>query len=412
MSISTVVFSANFAAWTLFSIIGMQIKDDLQLTDTSFAILIAMPVLGGAFAQLPCGIISQQHGGRIVLFVVTLLTALALLLLPYASSLWQFLGVGLMLGLAGGTFTAGITYVSDWFTRSMQGTAMGIFGAGIAGVAITYLVAPAMVLGQEWQNQPNYYAMGLIVLAFIFWFTTSEDPKHHARGRIVSPVSESLHHLKHLRVWRFGLYYGFVFGGFISLILWLPQYYVGEYGLDLKTASFLTLLFALPASMARALGGWFADNFGARRINWMVFWIILVCLFFLSYPDTTMSIHGIDQTLRLDIRINLWVFSLLIFVVGVAMGFGKASIYRITFDYYPTSMGVVGGAVATMGSFAGFLTPILFGLAADITGIRSSCFMLLYGMLAGCMILMFYAIKLDAFQQRVKQAFEDEFLSL
>ena len=131
----------------------------------------------------------------------------------------------------------------------------------------------------------------------------------------------------------------FVFGGFLALTLWLPQFYVAQYGLTLKMASFATLLFTVPAALVRALGGWFADYFGARTINWMVFWVCLVCLFFLSYPPTTMTIHGIDQDLSVHIYTPMWLFTALIFVMGVAMGFGKASVYRLIYDYYPGTLG-------------------------------------------------------------------------
>jgi NNP family nitrate/nitrite transporter-like MFS transporter len=338
--------------------------------------------------------------------------ALALFTLPYARTFGQFLSIGLVLGIAGGTFATGISLVSGWFPASQQGTAMGIFGAGNAGAAITNLVAPLIILSYGWQAVPNIYGTVLLAIAILFWFFSWSPSYRSQRTRSRQSWTEEMRPLRELRVWRFGLYYYFVFGGFLALTLWLPQYYVGEYGLDLKTASFATLLFTLPAAIVRALGGWFADNFGARRINWSVFWVCLVCLFFLSYPPTTMTIHGIERNLFLNIHINLWVFVLLTFVMGLAMGFGKASIYRIIYDYYPDNVGVVGGAVAAIGALGGFSLPILFGLAADLTGIRSSCFMLLYGVLAGCMVLMFYAIKLDQFRHRLDQAKADDFLTL
>ncbi|MBQ0712050.1 MAG: NarK/NasA family nitrate transporter [Porticoccus sp.] len=412
LGVCTVAFAANFAAWTLFSILGLQIRADLGLSDTAFGVLLATPILTGAFASLACGILSERFGGRIVFFLQTLIVALSLFTLPYAKTFPQFLAFGLVLGLSGGAFASGISYVYRWFDRSIQGTAMGIFGAGNVGAAITNLVAPIIIINYGWQAVPKYYGVVLLVVAVLFWVLTRSAPKSRLPKEDDEPLVNKLRPLRDLRVWRFGLYYYFVFGGFLALTLWLPQYYVGEYGLDLKTASFVTLLFTLPAAIIRALGGWFADNFGARRINWLVFWVCLVCLFFLSYPPTTMTIHGIGRDLFLDIRISLWVFVLLTFVVGLAMGFGKASIFRIVYDYYPDNVGVVGGAVSAIGALGGFSLPILFGIAADQTGIRSSCFMLLYGVLAGCMVLMFYAIKLDAFKQRVNQARADDFLTL
>lgn len=411
LGVCTVAFAANFAAWTLFAILGLQIRSDLNLTDTAFGLLLATPILTGAVACLVCGILAERFSARVIFFSQTLIVALSLFTLPYAETFGQFLAFGLVLGISGGTFATGVSYVSSWFEGALQGTAMGIFGAGNAGAAITNLVAPIIMLKYGWQAVPNYYGVVLLVVAVLFWVFTRPAPKC-LDSKETQPLTEGLRPLRELRVWRFGLYYYFVFGGFLALTLWLPQYYVGEYGLDLKTASFVTLLFTLPAAIVRALGGWFADNFGARRMNWLVFWVCLVCLFFLSYPPTTMTIHGIERDLFLDIRISLWMFVLLTFVVGLAMGFGKASIFRIIYDYYPENVGAVGGAVSAIGALGGFSLPILFGIAADQTGIRSSCFMLLYGVLAGCMVLMFYAIKLDAFKQRVSQARADEFLTL
>ncbi len=410
LGVFTLAFAANFAAWTLFSIIGLQIRADLDLSETAFGVLLATPILTGVVASLPSGMLAERLGGRIVFISQTVIVAFSLFLLPYANTFGQFLVIGLLVGISGAAFASGVTYVSQWFDRSLQGTAMGIFGAGAAGAAITNLVAPAIILEYGWRSVPTGYGVLLLLVAIALRYLTKPDIQ---RARRQPPaLLAQLEPLKELRVWRFGLYYYFVFGGFLSLTLWLPQYYVGEYGLDLQTASFVTLLFTLPAAVVRALGGWFADNLGARRINWAVFWVCLVCLFFLSYPRTTMTIHGIEGSLLLTISINLWVFTFLIFVMGVAMGFGKASIYRIIYDYYPNHIGPVGGLVSAAGAFGGFSLPILFGLAADLTGIRSSCFMLLYGVLAGCMVLMFYGIKIDEFRQRVNQALADDFLRL
>lgn len=214
-----------------------------------------------------------------------------------------------------------------------------------------------------------------------------------AQRHVLQVVVQFDRHLAELRVWRFGLYYFFVFGGFVALALWLPKYYIAEYGLDLKTASFITMLFTLPSGLIRALGGWFSDHYGARSVNWGVFWVCLVCLFFLSYPQTTMTIHGIQGDLSLGIGLNVWLFTFLVFVVGIAQGFGKASVYRIIHDYYPSNMGTVGGMVGVIGGLGGFCLPILFGYAADHIGVRSSCFMLLFGLTVVCMVWMHYAIK-------------------
>ncbi len=412
LTASTGAFAVCFASWTLFSILGVEIRQALNLNYTEFALLLVAPILSGALVRLPSGILADIYGGRRVMFVQMCLVGVALLFYSAASSYVHYLLFGVVIGLAGGTFAAGNTFVSAWHDPQHQGTVMGIFGAGDAGAAITNLVAPLAVIAFGGEQVPMIYGAAMLIAAALFWILSKEDPAHQRQSRIDRPWRLELEPLRHLRPWRFGLYYFFVFGGFLALTLWLPQFYVERYGLDLKAASFATLLFTVPAALVRALGGWFADFFGARAINWVVFWVCIICLFFLSYPPTTMTIHGIDRELSVNIATPAWLFIALMFVMGVAMGFGKASVYRLIYDYFPDHMGAVGGAVGALGAFGGFAFLVLFGLANDLTGITTSCFMLLYGVLAGCMIVMHFAIKRDEFRQRLARAQADEFLSL
>lgn len=394
LTMNTVAFACNFAVWTMFSIIGLKIKQELNLNDTQFGILIATPILTGSITRLPLGILTDRYGGRIVYFVQMILVSVATYGLAFASSYWEYIVAGLFVGLAGGSFAIGIAYTSAWFEKEKQGTAMGIFGAGNAGAAITNLVAPMIVVAAGWQMVPKVYSAAMAIMAILFWFLTYDDPHQQARKKSGShkTLSEQLAPLRELRVWRFGLYYYFVFGGFVALALWLPRYYVGEYGMDLKTASFITILFTLPSGLVRALGGYVSDKAGARAVNWWVFWISATCLFFLSYPPTSFIVKGVDGDISFDVSVSVWAFTALIFVVGLAQGFGKASVYRIIHDYYPDNMGSVGGMVGVLGGLGGFTLPIFFGLLSDLTNIRSSCFMLMFGLVGVCMIWMNYSI--------------------
>ena len=397
LSANTIAFAANFAVWTLFSILGIKIKQDLGLTETQFGVLIATPILTGSISRLPLGILTDLYGGRRVFTVLMLCIVPAIYSITLATAYWHYLLIGLFVGLAGGSFAVGIAYTSAWFEKERQGTAMGIFGAGNAGAAVTNLAAPLLIVAYGWNSVPIIYALCMLVIIVLFWLFTFEDPAHAdktiARKKLC--LQTQLAPLKEARVWRFGLYYYFVFGGFVALALWLPKYYIGQFNVDLKTASFLTLLFTLPSGLIRALGGWFSDKYGGRTINWLVFWICLVCLFFLSYPPTTMIIHGIEKDISVGIELTVVPFTVLVFIVGIAMGFGKASVYKVIHDYYPSQMGSVGGMVGVLGGLGGFTLPIMFGAAADYTDVRSSCFMLLYAVLAACMILMHYAIKAE-----------------
>ncbi len=401
LGMNTVAFAFNFAVWTMFSIIGIRIKQELGLSDTEFGVLVATPILTGSVTRLPLGLLTDRFGGRIVFFIQMLLVAGATYLLSWAHTYWQYLIGGLFVGLAGGSFAVGIAYTSAWFDKSRQGLAMGIFGAGNAGAAITNLVAPLIVNEYGWRTVPQVYAVAMFAMAIVFWFFTESDPLHRQRkaaGRFPT-LAEQLEPLKKIQVWRFGLYYYLVFGGFVALALWLPKYYVAEYGLDLKTASFITMLFTLPSGVIRALGGWLSDKYGARTVNWGVFWVSFACLFILSYPQTTLIIHGIQGDITWKIGLGVWPFTVLVFIVGIAFGIGKASVYRIIHDYYPDHMGAVGGIVGVLGGLGGFTLPIIFGAASDLFSIRSSCFMVLFGVTVLCMVWMNAAIRKLRVQQ-------------
>jgi NNP family nitrate/nitrite transporter-like MFS transporter len=388
LTMNTLAFTVNFAIWTMFSIIGIRIKGELGLNETEFGLLVATPILTGSLVRLPLGVLTDRYGGRIVYLVQMLLVAIPTYGLAFATEYWQYLVIGLFVGLAGGSFAVGIAYTSAWFPKEQQGTAMGIFGAGNAGAAVTNLVAPLIVVAFGWRAVPQVYSVAMLVMAVAFWFFTYPDPKHEQRklrneyptiGMQLAPLAEA-------RVWRFGLAYYFVFGGFVALALWLPKYYMQEYELGLKQAALITMIFTLPSGLIRALGGWVSDRWGGATVTWWVFWVSIGCLFFLSYPPTTLIVHGIKGNMSVEIAVGVAAFTLLVFVVGIAQGIGKASVYRSLADHYPDNMGSVGGLVGVIGGLGGFTLPIMFGVAADVTNVRSSCFMLMYVMLAGVMV--------------------------
>lgn len=389
LGMSTFAFTMCFMVWMMFAVLGVPVKELLGLNETQFGLLAATPVLTGSLVRLPLGMLTDKFGGRLVFFVLMLVCVLPIYLIGEATAYWHFLVLGLFVGLAGGSFSVGIAYVAKWFDKRNQGLAMGIFGAGNAGAAVTKFVAPAIIAAASWQMVPKVYSAVMFITALLFWFLTSENKAH----RVASSVTfgDQLKALKDPAVWRYCQYYSIVFGGYVALSLWMTKYYVQEYGFNLQTAALLAAAFSLPGGVLRAIGGWMSDKWGAQSVTWWVMWVSGVCLFLLSYPQTDLTIQTVDGPKSFQIGLNEYVFTALMFTIGIAWAFGKASVFKYISDDYPQNMGVISGIVGLAGGLGGFVLPILFGALVDLTGVRSSCFMLLYGVVWVSLIWMYFS---------------------
>ncbi len=388
---STFAFTICFAIWMMFAVLGIPIKTKLGLNETEFGLLVATPVLSGALVRVPLGIWTDRYGGRIVFFTLMLACALPIYLISHATAYWHFLVLGLFVGLAGGSFSVGTPYVARWFGKERRGLAMGVFGAGNSGSALTKFVAPAIIAALGWQALPKVYAVVMVATALLFWFGTYSDPSHKSASG--ESFAAQMRVLKDPRVWRYCQYYSVVFGGYVALALWMTKYYVGEYGFGLKEAALLAACFSLPGGVLRALGGWISDKFGAYKVTWWVMWVCWVCFFILSYPQTTMSVKTVAGSMDMHIGLGPVTFTLLLFVVGVAMAIGKASVFRFIADDFSDNIGAVSGVVGLAGGLGGFILPIMFGAIVDLTGIRSSSFMLLYGTVCVSLVWMHFSFK-------------------
>ena len=385
---STLAFTTCFMIWMMFAVIGIPIKESLQLNETQFGILIATPVLTGSLIRLPLGMWTDKFGGRLVFFVLMLSTVFPIYLISRCTEYWHFLLTGLFVGVAGGSFTVGIAYCARWFPKSRQGLAMGIFGAGNTGAAVTKLVAPLIVIAYGWTMVPQVYAVLMLVMAILFWLFTYSDPAHKV-GSGVS-MREQLVVLKDPKVWKYSQYYSIVFGGYVALALWMTKYYVAEYGFDLKLAALLAAAFSIPGGVLRAIGGYFSDRYGAHTVTWWVLWVSLLCLFFLSYPQTEISITTVSGEKSFPLGLGASTFTIVMFTMGIAFAIGKASVFKYISDEYPNNIGVISGVVGLAGGLGGFLLPIMFGALLDYTGVRTSAFMLMFGIVWVSLIWMYW----------------------
>jgi MFS transporter, NNP family, nitrate/nitrite transporter len=275
--LNTFAFTVCFAAWMLNGVLVTFLATN-QVFDwgpVEIGWLMGIPVLTGSIFRLPAGILTDKFGGKPIYAALLFICAIPMFLLSNANSFFSFALCSFGFGLAGVSFSIGIAFSSVWYPKKNQGTALGIFGAGNAGAALTTFFAPTVLnhLTQDgaymegWRMLPKYYA-GILVLTGILFliFATNKKPQSSNKRWI-----DMLVPLKNVRVWRFGLYYFLVFGCFVAFSQWLVPYFVNVYYLPLVTAGIFASLFSLPSGVIRALGGWMSDHFGARKV---MYWIL------------------------------------------------------------------------------------------------------------------------------------------
>jgi NNP family nitrate/nitrite transporter-like MFS transporter len=378
--LSTASFTVLFAVWLMLGVLGVPIKDELRLDNVQFGWLTAMAVLSGSIFRLPLGILTDRLGGRVVMTALLVATALPTYFMAGLRSFEALLACTFLFGIAGNSFSIGIAWNAAWFPRERQGLALGVFGAGNVGASVTKLLGPALIvivpsaglmggaIPGGWRFIPVLYAVVLIAMGELVWLHAPKPDRRPGKDR---SLASQLAPLRAVRVWRFGLYYVVVFGGFVALSLWLPNYYKTVYGFSLGKAALFTALFIFPASLLRPVGGWLSDRFGARPVTYTVFTAMLLACIPLCAPDGA-----------LGFRVGPSAFFLLIEVLGVSMGVGMASVFKYIPEYFPKDVGAVGGLVGTLGAFGGFLLPLGFGYLESSSGRPNGCFWILAVLIA------------------------------
>lgn len=462
--LSFFAFAICFAVWMVNGVLVTFLTNNgvFKWSSEQTGWLFGVPVLVGSVLRLPVGVLTDKYGGKWVMGIILLLSAIPMFLLSYANSYWSFLLLSFGFGIAGSSFAAGVAYISLWFPKERQGTAMGIFGAGNMGAALTTLFAPYLLNRftdgrtdlEGWRSLPQLYAGVLVLTAIIFLlFTENKKPAS------IKSFSQRLAPLTQSRVWQFGLYYFFVFGSFVALTQWLIPYYVNVYGMTIIAAGMMTTMFNLPSGIIRALGGFLSDRLGARKIMQWVFGVSLIGLFFLFPPRVEIQtpgqgilasengriekitdneivvvsgdelseetvyqlltkedhitirfgIHNADESFlplpstsvwhepqikegetvekgqmlakgvtQIYFQANKWIFTGIVFLIGMMMGIGGAAVFKFISDSYPQDVGTVGGVVGVIGGLGGFSGPIIFGYLLKVSGVWTTCWMFLF----------------------------------
>lgn len=395
---STVAFTLMFAVWLMFGILGKPIQEEFGLTDTQLSWVSALAVLNGAMWRLPAGMLADRIGGRKVMTAMLAVTAVPAFFVSRADSYAMLLVLAFLVGFAGNAFSVGIAWNAAWAPRERQGFALGLFGAGNVGASVTKFIGPpiiaatagtTVVLGLQggWRLIPVVYAVLLLLMAAALWVLTPAQDRMPGASK---PLREMLAPLSQVRVWRFSFYYVAVFGAYVALSAWMPLYYMNNFGVSLAAAGLLTAVFIFPASLLRPVGGWFSDRWGARRAMYGTFFVMLVTSGILMMPNGHVVISHADgaQSEHLGYAMHIVPFTVLLFLLGCAMGVGKAAVYKHIPEYFPGNVGPVGGLVGMLGGLGGFFLPPLFAYTTAWSGFPTSTFFVLFLLTAVCLLWM------------------------
>lgn len=459
--LNTLAFTVCFACWTLNGVLVTFLVDNgiFKWSVLQVGWLLGIPILTGSIMRLPIGILTDKFGGKYVFSILLLLCSIPLFLLPLADSFFLFALLSFLFGMVGTSFAVGIGYTSIWYPKEWQGRALGIFGMGNAGAAITTFIAPSLLNHfslqdpqNGWKLLPVIYGAALVVIGVIF-LIFAKNKKIENQTKTVSQMLQSL---KSVRVWRFGAYYFLVFGCFVAYSQWLLPNFMNVYQTSLVMGGLFATMFSLPSGVIRAFGGYLSDKFGARKV---MYWVlgssaVLSALLMIPKMDITTTGPGVMATKKgtitsvsesnvkignkdfiiaqkvekpmessifpirtswqqvvvaqnqnvkkkelvakgithIHFDANMWVYLVLVILIGISWGIGKAAVYKHIPEYFPTEVGVVGGMVGMIGGLGGFFGPIIFSYLLTATGIWSSSWIFILLFSSICLIWMYFTV--------------------
>jgi len=360
LAVATIGFALTFWAWALLSPLGATLRDQLQLSSFEQSLLVAVPVVVGSLGRIPVGALTDRLGARRMFPAVALLTVLPVVYLGhFADSLAAYLVGGFFLGLGGTTFAIGVPFVNAWFPPARRGLALGIFGAGMGGTAISAFTTVQLTTAVRPSFPFDLVAVVLVGYSAIAWLLLRDRPDRPiATGSMVDRLRTTL---RLAATWQLSFLYAVAFGGFVAFSVYLPTYLVSAYQLDRADAALRTAGFVVLAVATRPVGGWLSDHFDPVRVLVTAFGVtallaLVAGLELPLVPGATAAFLG----------------------MAAALGAGTGAVFALVTRMVPAErVGSVTGVVGAAGGLGGFFPPLVMGLVVGTTGSYLIGFLLL-----------------------------------
>lgn len=352
LALATVGFAVNFWAWALLSPLGPLFKDALRLSAFQQALLVAVPVMVGSLGRIPVGALTDRFGGRVMFPLISAVTIVPVLFLGLLghSTLVALLVGGFFLGLGGTSFAVGVPFVNAWFPPKRRGLAIGVFGAGMGGTAISALTTVRLVDASGVATPFVVTAVVLAVYTVVAVLLLRDAP-----GRVVpaESVTRRLCDTARLPVtWQASWLYAVAFGGYVAFSVYLPAYLKTAYGLTQSDAANRMAGFVLLAVLMRPVGGWLSDRLGPGRVLVAVFSVVTAGAAVQAFTPALMPIGTIA-----------------FLSMAAALGVGSGAVFALVALLAPgNKVGSVTGVVGAAGGLGGFVPPLVMGALYDAFG--------------------------------------------
>ncbi|MBG0830110.1 NarK/NasA family nitrate transporter [Planomonospora sp. ID67723] len=377
LALATLGFAVNFWAWALLSPLGPRFKELLSLSASQQALLVAVPVIVGSLGRIPVGALTDRFGGRAMFPLISAATIVPVLFIGVAGqgSLTALLVGGFFLGIAGTVFAVGVPFVNAWFPPHRRGLAVGIFGAGMGGTAISALTTVKLVKTGGAATPFVITAIVLAAYAVLAWLVMRDAP-----GRTVptQPLMARLAATAKLSItWQACILYAVAFGGYVAFSVYLPAYLQTAYGLEQADAANRMAGFVLLAVLMRPIGGWLSDRIGPLPVLTAVFAVVALCAAVQAFTPSLMPVGTIA-----------------FLTMAAALGTGSGATFALVAQVAPADkVGSVTGLVGAAGGLGGFVPPLVMGLIYSRLGSYGLGLALLSGVSVMTLVLTVTAVR-------------------
>ncbi|MDD5034667.1 MAG: MFS transporter [Methylococcaceae bacterium] len=361
-------FDVSFMVWVMLGPLSLYITKELGLPVEEKFTIVAIPILCGAIMRIPLGMLADHCGPKLtgMLAQLTVILGMVYVFVFGLHSKLELEALGLVLGVAGASFSVALPQASRWYPPQYQGVVMGIAGAGNMGVVLDSMIVPVLAEKFGWQAVFGFLLIPLLLVLLFYGFMVKDAPEKR------TPVSWRNYAklLQDADSWWFMFFYSITFGGFVGLGNALPLYFSNWYHVSGIAAGLMVAMVVFAGSMFRPVGGYLADRIGGVRSLQILFVLVSLCYACIAFmPEGPAAEAGQVAQAKvsgwglLTMPAIAWVSTAIFFFGTMALGMGNGSVFQLVPLRFRGEIGVMTGLVGAAGGVGGFFLAKSLGVS-------------------------------------------------